>query len=165
MPAQTDAVIVLIGSDGTYLDGSQSALDLYGVSRAKFREHRLGDFSPQFGDLVRAEWSKWCLEDRWPRRLRGAWLVRPDGGTVFVDAHFERRADSTIVTHLTVLDPGAPHARATARILDEWRSVERALDRLTGVNHQESLRNRLRDLRAEYQQVFRDLHEPAPTKP
>ena len=153
------AAEVIIGLDARYLDATDEALQLYGVDREAFRRCSVGDFSPEFRDVVRSAWADWCASDDWPKVVTGASIRRPDGTVAIVHAVFERREPGTILARLEPLPAASAEARTTQRILDEWRSIERRLER--GGHGASELRARAQALREEYQRVFRSIPPPA----
>lgn len=160
------AAAVVIGMDARYLDASPEALVIYGVTVEEFRTRSVGDFSPEFREVVRGAWAEWCSTDAWPRVVTGASIRRPDGTVAVAHATFRRVADDAIEGRLELLDPGSPAARSTQRILDEWRHVEDRI-RAAGEHDMATLGVRAAALRDEYQRVFRSvgLGRPEPLDP
>ncbi|HEU4572486.1 MAG TPA: PAS domain-containing protein [Candidatus Limnocylindrales bacterium] len=158
-----EPAVVIIRSDGTYLDATPAALEILGVTLAQLRASRAGDFAPEPRDVdadaaFRREWEQAGQPDVGGELT----LRRPDG---------ELRRVRFVVTHRSAdeyaailapadgarLDPVAkpPVVFTAGHVLAEWRAAERRLDAVPADSPEwRATQAQIESLRDRYQRLF-----------
>ena len=118
---------VEVDEQGRYLDASDDALAIFGVSLDELRLRRVGDFAPRgLGSIHRALFL-WVARQGNDFGGGSSTIVRPDGRSACIQVtSIERRADRYRLTLAAGTGAAtAPHTAAIAPVLEAWRLAER----------------------------------------
>ena len=154
-----EPAVVIVRTDGVYVDANAPALDLLGVTIEELRAAVPGEFSAQPQDPAASTALREQLASAGDPDVAGeTTLVRPDG---------ERRRVRFIITRrngeefAAVLEPlpqptsGATVLFTAGDVLAEWRAAERRLEAVSADSPEwQATRTQIEELRDRYQRLF-----------
>lgn len=154
-----EPAVVVVRSDGTYVDANDAALDIFGVTRDRFLASKPSDWTeaapdPKANAAFRQQWAAAGEPD-----LGGATtIVRPDG---------QRRRIRFVITprsedeYVAVLEPlPEPTTNPTVvftagSVLAEWRAAERRLEAVPADSPEwQATASQIKTLREQYHRLF-----------
>jgi PAS domain S-box-containing protein len=125
------AAVLVADPDGRYLDGTDEALAIFGVTLEELRARGIGAFSGPHRELARTVWRRLASIGA-PVPTGESTAYRPDGSTIRVRyVRIEPRADGNYELELVVATAGddereaPPAADNPSAVLAEWRAAER----------------------------------------
>ena len=122
--------ILVADRDGRYLDGTEEALVLYGVSLDELRSLEIGAFSGPHAELAVTVWNRLAATGK-PMTTGESTVYRRDGSQIRVRyLRIEPRADGAYELEMIEVPAGTslevPISDKPSQVLEEWRAAERA---------------------------------------
>jgi len=159
-----DPAVIVISSDGRYLDATANALDILGVTLDELKAARPGHFAVEQEDAAAAS----AFRDQWeetgsPQLMGDATIRRGDGVLRRVKFAIEPVTDGFVaVIEPSDIEVASPSRVQTAGdVLAAWRAAERRLETLvSGSDEWKAARAQAEHFRSRYQKVFAARREP-----